>query len=76
MATNFATKGGVVTRGETLNKLLSHIREAEDCAYVMSHLENTEGNTGTLLAKGWLGVGEMLKLMHKQITDMAMKGLN
>lgn len=75
MATNFSTVGGVVTRGETLAKLQHHIREAEDQAYIMSHLENTEGGTGTLLAKGWLGVGEMLKLMHKQITDMAMKGL-
>ena len=75
MATNFSTVGGVVTRGETLAKLLHHMREAQDCAYVMSHLENTEGGTGTLLAKGWLGVGELLKHQIKTITDMAQRGL-
>lgn len=75
MSTNFSTIGGAVTRGETLNKLMHHLKEAEDCAYVLSHLENTEGKTGTLLAKGWLGVGENIKHMHLLITEMATKGL-
>jgi len=76
MATNFSTIGGVVTRGETYAKMMHHIREAQDCAAVMSHLHNTEGNDAdSLLAKGWLGVSEMLKMMQFQLTELAKKSI-
>ena len=74
--TNFSTIGGVVTRGETFAKLLHHLREAQDQAAVMSHLENTEsGPHAAASAKGWLMVSEMMRRIVKQVTDMARSGL-
>lgn len=73
MPTNFSTKGGMVTRGETYAKLLWHLREAQDQCYVMAHLHNTEtGNDmDKLLAKGWLGMGELMKMQIYQVTELA-----
>jgi hypothetical protein len=66
--------GGVVTRGETFSKLLHHLDEARECASVMAHLHNTEGNDAdTLLAKGWLGVAELFLRLRHQVTELATK---
>lgn len=74
MVTKFETEGGVVTRGMTYAKMLDHLREARDCAYVLGHLHQTEGSDmDALLAKGWRGVGEMLQLVEHKITQMAMR---
>jgi len=68
----YSTIGGVVTRGEAYSKLLHHLREAQDQANVMAHLHNTEGNDmDKLLAKGWLGMGELLNRMCWQVTELA-----
>lgn len=72
--TNFSTKGGVVTRGETFAKLLHHVREAQDQAAVMSHLENTEdGPHAAAAANGWLVISEMLRKMVHTMTQMAQR---
>ena len=77
MTTKFETEGGVVTRGMTYAKMLDHLREARDCSYIIAHLHQTEGNDmDTLLAHGWLGIGEMLKLVENKITQMAMRKMN
>ena len=74
--TNFSTKGGVVTRGETFAKLLHHVQEAQDCAAVMSHLENTEsGPHAAASAKGWLIISEQLKKFVHVVTEMAKRRL-
>jgi hypothetical protein len=74
MATKFETSGGTVSRGLTYAKMLDHLREARDCAHVLGHLHHTEDNDmDKLLAKGWHGVGEMLALIERKITDMAMR---
>jgi hypothetical protein len=76
MSTNFSTKGGVVTRGETFAKLLFHVREAQDQAAVMSHLENTEdGPHHAAAAKGWMVISEQLKRFVHVVTEMAKGGL-
>ena len=70
------TVGGNVSRGEVFAKLLDHLREAQDCAALMSHLHNTEGNDmDKVLAKGWLGVQELLSRQCIQITKLAMNKL-
>lgn len=70
------TIGGQVTRAEVYAKLLDHIREAQDCAALMAHLHNTEGNDmDKLLAKGWLGMSEMFKLTAHQVTMLAQNKL-
>lgn len=72
MVTNFSTKGGVVTRGETFSKMLHHLNEAQDCAYVIAHLHQTEDNAkDSALAMGWRVIGENLKMVTQFITKLA-----
>lgn len=66
------TVGGVPTRGETYAKLLHHLREAQDLAAMMSHLHNTEGNDfDKALARGWLGIEELIKRFCHNVTELA-----
>ena len=68
----YSTIGGQVTRGEAFSKLLHHLNEAADQAAVISHLHKTEASQmEDLMAKGWLGVHEMLLLIRNKITEMA-----
>lgn len=70
------TIGGVPSRSIVYAKLLEHIREAQECAALMAHLHNTEGNDmDKLLAKGWLGVSEMFKMTGHTVTTLAMNKL-
>ena len=69
----YSTLGGVVTRGEAYSKLMHHLREAADQAAVLSHLHNTEDSEmDRTMAKGWLGIHELLMRSIAQITKMAM----
>jgi hypothetical protein len=69
----YSTFGGIPTRGEAFSKLIYHLNEAADQAAVLSHLHNTEdSNMDKLIAKGWLGVHELLLRMKIQITKLAM----
>ena len=68
----YETTAGHVTRAEAYSKLMWHLREAQDQAAVLAHLHNTEDSQlDKLLAKGWLGVSEMFKLVIHQITGLA-----
>ena len=68
----YSTSGGVPTRGEAYTKLMWHLREAADQAAVLSHLHNTEDSSlDKLVAKGWLGVHELLLRLVAQITKLA-----
>lgn len=51
-----------------------HLEEAENQALVIGHFHNTEDdNMSKLTAKGWYGVGEMLKMTREQIRQLAMR---
>lgn len=76
MPDKIPTIGGIATTGEAYTKLMYHLDEAENLCYVMAHLENAQGNTGTLLAKGWLGVGELTKAFKTKVRTLAMRKLN
>lgn len=68
----YSTIGGQVTRGEAFSKLLHHLNEAADQAAVLSHLHNTEiSEMDQLMAKGWLGIHELMLRMRHTITEMA-----
>lgn len=68
---------GVPTRSETYMLLLEHLRKAEEQSAMMAHLHNTEGNdVDKVLAKGWLGISELMKRMSHQVTKLAMGRLN
>ncbi len=72
MATNFSTKGGLVTRSETFVKLLHHLDEARDCAAVIAHLHKTEGaKKDDVMAMGWLAVAELMKRTRDKVVELA-----
>jgi len=72
MTSKYNTTAGVPTRGDAFSKLLWHLNEAADQAAVISHLHATEGSQmENLMAKGWLGVHEMLLMIRAKITEMA-----
>lgn len=72
MTEPYPTSGGHLTRGEVFTKILYHIDELRDLCCMMSHLHKTEGGQmDLLLAKGWLGVNEMLAMFRRQVTEMA-----
>lgn len=75
MADPIPTIGGYATVGEAYVKLMYHMEEAQNLCAVIAHLENAQGNTGTLLARGWLGISELLKQMQHQITKLAQRKL-
>ena len=62
----------IPTSGESYAKLLEHLRLAQEDAAMLAHLRNAEGDDkGKLIAKGWLGVSEMLKMLGYKVTEMA-----
>lgn len=72
MSSKYSTIGGQVTRAEAFAKLLHHLNEAADQAAVLSHLHNTEiSEMDQLMAKGWLGIHELMLRMRHTITEMA-----
>lgn len=63
----------IPTKSEEYTKLIEHLRLAQESAAMLAHLNNADGDKmGRLLAKGWLGVEELLKKMQHQITQLAM----
>lgn len=72
----YETIGGQVTRGEAFAKLLDLQDQIIDQCAVMAHLHNTEGNDmDKLLAKGWLGMVELMQRMRWQLTELAKGGM-
>lgn len=72
MSDRLPTVGGIVTKGECLTKLLYHLDECRNLALTYSHLMNTEDNhMDKLLAKGWLGIGELFREVRKKVIEMA-----
>ena len=68
----YSTIGGIPTRGEAYAKLMHHLNEAADQAAVLSHLHNTEDSEmDKLLAKGWLGIHQLLLKVRDQIVKLA-----
>jgi hypothetical protein len=62
----------VPTRSETYLRLMNSIRECQDAAAVMSHLHNTEDTLkDKALARGWLAVSEMFKIIQGRIIELA-----
>ena len=73
MTEPFSTIGGVATRDEAYRKLMHHLDEAQNNALAIGHFHNTEDDhRSKLLAKGWYGVGEMLKMTKEKIRQIAM----
>lgn len=72
------TIGGVVTQGEVYTKLLYHLREAQNLMATMAHLIQMQDSSNPLeglLAKGWLGMSEMMAMIIDKVTKLATKRL-
>lgn len=68
----YETLGGHVTRGETYSKIIFLLDELRDQCLIMGHLHKTEdSNMDPLLAKGWYGIEEMLRMFRAQIVELA-----
>lgn len=77
MSERLPTIGGQVTRGEVYSKLLHHLRESQELCAVMGHLHQTESSEmDKVLAKGWLGMSELMGRTAHQVTQLAMNKLN
>lgn len=70
------TQGGTPTRGLVYSQMIEKMNELIELASMMAHLHNTEGNdVDKVLAKGWLGIGEVFAKVKHQITQLAMNRL-
>lgn len=62
----------VPTSGEEFTKFIHHITEAQSVAYMLAHLARAQGNSrDSALADGWFSVGELLKRLNHQVTELA-----
>jgi hypothetical protein len=59
----------VPTSGEVFAKLLEHMREAQDCCAMLSHLEGL--NDQPVRSRGWLSIEEQLKKFIHYTTLLA-----
>lgn len=67
----------VPSKGEEFAKLIEYLRKAQESAAMLAHLNNADGDKmGRLLARGWLGVEEMLKMTVHNVTKLATKGFD
>lgn len=68
----YETTAGLPTIAENYSQMLEYLRRLQELAAMNAHLLNTEdGHMDRLLAKGWLGTGELFKRMEHTITLMA-----
>lgn len=66
------TSAGIPTRGLVYAQMMEKMRELEELTSMMAHLHNTEGNEmDKVLAKGWLGIGELFLKVRDQVTKLA-----
>jgi aromatic ring-cleaving dioxygenase len=66
----------IPTKSEEFAKLIEHLRKAQEASAMLAHLNNADGDKmGALIARGWLGVEEMLKMTVHNVTQLATKGL-
>lgn len=71
----YETTAGMPTKGDEFAKLIEKLREAQECAAMLAHLNN-DSTKGRQLAIGWLAVEQQLKLAQQAVTVLATRGLN
>lgn len=64
----------VPVRGEMFQRLIEHLRRAQEDAAILAHLHRDDHKTGKAMAMGWLAVSEALKKMQHNVTQLATKG--
>ena len=63
----------VPTQGEEFAKFIHYLGEAQSTAYMLAHLARAQGTSAKDrgLADGWTAVGELMKRMQWQVTELA-----
>ncbi len=57
---------------ETYVQLNGHLLKAQECAATLAHLHNTESSAkDKSLAKGWLQISEIFKLLQFRVNNLA-----
>jgi hypothetical protein len=63
----------IPTQGEEYAKLMEHLRKAQESAAMLAHLINVQDNVkDAALAKGWLAISELFKMIQHKVTQLAM----
>lgn len=68
----YETIGGQASESVTYARLCEHLRLAAEACYTIGHLRKANGAEVT--GQGWLATGQMLELIVKQVTKLAMSG--
>ena len=69
--------GGLPTQGQAYEKLIHHLREAQDTAALLAHLTRAQGSVrDNLIANGWVSIHELIGKMCHNVTDIAQGHIN
>ena len=62
----------IPTVAEEYSKMLEHLRLAQESSYMLAHLVRAQGGSkDNAIADGWFSIGELIKRMNHQITQLA-----
>lgn len=62
----------IPTISEEYAKMMEHLRLAQESSYMLAHLVRAQGGSkDNAIADGWFSVGELLKRMLFQVTQLA-----
>jgi hypothetical protein len=62
------TRAGLASEGDTFAKMIEHLRQAQECAYLIGHLRKS--NNDKVTGQGWIAVGEMLKMTINNVIKL------
>ena len=66
------TQGGLPTPSLMYAQLLEHLRQAQENAAMLAHLQRTEdGIKDQAIANGWLAIAELFRKTEIKITQLA-----
>lgn len=68
----YETVGGQASEAVTYSRLCEHLRLAAEACMVIGHLRKANGDE--VVGQGFLGAGELLLRLVKQVTAFAMRG--
>lgn len=64
------TAGGNLSEATTYSQLNEHLRLAAEAAYLLGHQRKANGDE--VIGSGFLGIGQMLEEVVKNVTKLAM----
>lgn len=65
----YETVGGQANEAATYSRLCEHLRYAAEACYTIGHLR--KANDDELIGTGFIGIGQLLERMVKQVTELA-----